>query len=196
MVSVELPIPVEARPRWRRRMTVMARRYRLARFLEMLTVVALLAIAGISYWIVKDEGAPGTLLSPPTVAILLVANLVPAMALMVLFARRVAMRRAARSPVGGRGRLHVRLVAVFSVIASVPTLLVVVFASFLFQSGVEFWFSHRAQTVLASAQDASAIYGREHIERILLDVQVMGGDMVEKINEFGLNSDAFRVNLL
>ena len=82
-------------------------------------------MAAISYFIITEQGRPETLLTPPMVAMLLVANLVPAMALMVLIARRVAMRRAAHSPIGGRGRLHVRLVALFSVIASVPTLLVV-----------------------------------------------------------------------
>ena len=45
--------------------------------------------------------------------------------------------------------MHVRLVAFFSVVASVPTLLVVIFASLLFQSGVQFWFSDRARTILA-----------------------------------------------
>jgi two-component system nitrogen regulation sensor histidine kinase NtrY len=90
----------------------------------------------------------------------------------------------------------VRLVALFSAIASVPTLLVVVFASYLFQAGVEFWFSDRAQTVLASARNASEIYAGEHRDRILIDVQTMGGDMVSRINEFGLESPAFRVNLL
>ncbi|MDB5693201.1 MAG: hypothetical protein JWO81_2264 [Alphaproteobacteria bacterium] len=169
-------------------------RHQLAPLVEVLTVVTLLGVAAASYFFIDRHGNPEALLGPQSVAALLVANLVPAMALMVLIARRVAMRRAARSPVGGRGRLHVRLVALFSAIASVPTLLVVVFASYLFQSGVEFWFSDRAQTVLTSAQDASAIYGREHSERIRLDVQVMGGDMVEKINEFGLNSRGFANN--
>src|SRR4051794_26641761 len=182
--------------RWRRRMNVAVRRHRLAPIVELLTVILLLGIGTGSYFFINRHGNPEALLSPRSVAALLVANLVPAMALMVLIARRVAMRRAARSPVGGRGRLHVRLVALFSAIASVPTLLVVVFASYLFQSGVEFWFSDRAQTVLASARNASEIYGREHRARIVGDVQVMGADMVQKINEFGLNSEAFRINLL
>src|SRR5918993_1013191 len=86
------------------------------------------------------------------IAALLALVLVPSMALMVLIARRVATRRAAQSPMGGRGRLHVRLVALFSVLATVPTLLVVIFASFLFQSGTAFWYSERARTVLEGAQ--------------------------------------------
>src|SRR4051812_3504606 len=177
-------------------MIVLLRRHRLAPIVEILTVVTLLAVAVASYFFIKRHGNPEALLSPRSVAALLVANLVPAMALMVLIARRVAMRRAARSPVGGRGRLHVRLVALFSAIASVPTLLVVVFASYLFQSGVEFWFSDRAQTVLASARNASEIYGREHRERIVIDVQAMGGDMVSRINEFGMGSRELGDNLI
>lgn len=169
-------------------MNVAVRRHRIAPIVEVLTVVTLLVVGVGSYFFIDRHGNPEALLSPRSVATLLVANLVPAMALMVLVARRVAMRRARRSPVGGRGRLHVKLVALFSAIASVPTILVVVFASLLFQSGVEFWFSHRAQTVLASARNASTIYANEHRDRILLDVQVMGGDMVQKINEFGLHS--------
>ena len=176
-------------------MSVALHRSRFVPFIEIATVAALIAIAAASYWIVLGRGRSETLLRPPAVAALLVANLVPAMALMVLFARRIAMRRAARSAIGGRGRLHVRLVALFSVIASVPTLMVVVFASLLFQNGMQFWFSDRAKTVLGSAENVSQIYEREHIRRIRGDVEVMGADMVQRINEFGLNSEAFKTNL-
>ncbi|HEY0311231.1 MAG TPA: ATP-binding protein [Allosphingosinicella sp.] len=172
-------------------MSVALHRSRFVPFIEMATVAALIAIAAASYWLVVDHGRSETLLRPPLVAALLVANLVPAMALMVLIARRIAMRRAARSPIGGRGRLHVRLVALFSVIASVPTLLVVVFASLLFQYGMQFWFSERARTVLASAENVSQIYAREHDGRIRMDVEAMGVDMVARINELGLNSKQF-----
>ena len=43
---------------------------------------------------------PGGLLTPPLVATLLVANLVPAMTLMVLFARRLTLKRASRTGSG------------------------------------------------------------------------------------------------
>ena len=194
-MNVEARIAAKQRPHWRRRLSVTVRRSRFVPAIELFTVVALLVIAGLSYFVVKGQGSPGTLLSPPAVAALLVLNLVPAMALMVLVARRVAMRRAARSQIGGRGRLHVRLVALFSAIAAVPTLLVVIFASLLFQNGLQFWFSERSQTVLASAEKVSQTYEREHIGRIRLDVEVMGADMVQRINEFGLNSEAFKTAL-
>ncbi|TMJ20714.1 MAG: HAMP domain-containing protein [Alphaproteobacteria bacterium] len=159
-------------------------------------VLVLLVVVVASYLIVTRTGSPESPLGPEVVAALVVANLVPAMALMVMIARRLAIWRAARSDVGGKGRLHVRLVALFSIIASIPTLLVVIFASMQFQSGLKFWFSDQAQTVLTSAENVSQIYAREHRERLDLDVHQMGLDVVDRINRFGLTSETFRDNFL
>jgi two-component system nitrogen regulation sensor histidine kinase NtrY len=190
-----VPIEAEVRPRWRSRLPGPLER-RLGSIVELATVVAVIVVATASYFIVTGQSRPEALLTPPTVAMLLVANLVPATALMVLIARRLAMRRAARSPIGGRGNLHVRLVALFSVVASVPTLLVVVFASLLFQSGVQFWYSEQARTVLDRAQNVAQIYSQEHQDRIRLDIETMALDVVDDINDFGLESTTFADNLL
>jgi two-component system, NtrC family, nitrogen regulation sensor histidine kinase NtrY len=191
-VNAEAPIAAaDIRPRWRRRLSIAVKRSRFIPLIELATLAALIAMLTISYFIITERGAPQSLLTPPLVATLLVANLVPATALMVLVARRMAMRRAASSPIGGRGRLHVRLVALFSVIASVPTLLVVIFASFLFQSGTQFWFSERARTVLENADRVAQIYAEENKERIERDINAMAGDVVGYINEFGLESPVF-----
>jgi two-component system nitrogen regulation sensor histidine kinase NtrY len=191
-VNAEAAIPVESRPRWRRRLSVITRRNGWVPLIEAGVPILLLAIVAASYLVVTRTGSPGAPLTPATVAVLLVANLVPALALMVMIARRLAIRRAARSDVGGKGRMHVRLVALFSLIASVPIFLVVIFASMLFQSGVQFWFSDQSQTVLASAERVAQIYEREHRSRIGLDVQVMGSDMVRLINSFGIDSEGLR----
>jgi two-component system nitrogen regulation sensor histidine kinase NtrY len=190
-VNAELPLIAEAKPRWRRRIAVVLRRGRFMPLIEGLTLIALVVMATISYFIITEEGSPETLLTPPMVATLLVANLVPAMALMVLVARRLAMRRAAESPIGGRGRLHVRLVALFSVIASVPTLLVVIFASLLFQSGLDFWLSDRAQTVIKNAQEVASQYRKDQRAEVQLEVQTMGSDVVGWVNERGIDDPQF-----
>ena len=192
-VNAEAPIPVEAAPHWRQRFAS-AISPRLVPILEIAIVVAVLVIGTISYFIVAEQGGPEAMLTPAAVAMLLVANLVPAMALMVLLARRLARARAAASPIGGKGRLHVRLVALFSVIASVPTLMVVVFASVLFQSGVQFWFSDRARTILENADRVAQIYAQENLERINREIIAMGGDVVADINDYGVDSPAFSEN--
>jgi len=197
-VNAEAAIPVESpfRPRWRRRLSVLIRRGRWFALVELVVFAGLLLILAASYFIVTRTGRPNAPLTPATTAGLLVGILLPAMALMVMVARRLAIRRAARSNVGGRGRLHVRLVAFFSVIASVPTILVVIFASLLFQSGMQFWFSDQARTVLASAENVAQVYEREHRDRLMLDVRVMGGDVVRDINRYGIESETFQNRFL
>ncbi|MBW8841618.1 MAG: PAS domain-containing sensor histidine kinase, partial [Sphingomonadales bacterium] len=99
-------------------------------------LVLAVAVGIATYFVVR--GGTSTrqlLLSPPWVAFLLVVNLVPCVALIMLVGRRVAKRRAARASGSDEGRLHVRLVALFSVIATVPTVLSVIFASMMFQYG-------------------------------------------------------------
>src|SRR3954462_12904803 len=174
----------------------MTRRSGWAPWAEAGSALLLLAALAGSYLIVTRTGSPEAPLSPYVVAALVVINLVPAMALMVMIARRLAIRRAVRSDIGGQSRLHVRLVWLFSIIASVPTLLVVIFASLQFQSGVQFWFSDQAQTVLKSAESVSQIYEREHRDRLNLDVGTMGADVVDRINRYGITSQAFRSDFL
>ena len=111
------------------------------------TVLLLAAILIGSFSVLRRSGEPGSLLSPPLIALLLISILIPAIALMVLLSRRLAMARAEQGGLAG-GKLHTRLVALFSVIAAVPTVLVAIFASLLFQSGLEFWFSDKARGMI------------------------------------------------
>ena len=100
-MNAEAAIPVASptRPRWRRRLRVIRRRGGWIPFIEVGVGLLLVATIAISYALISRRD-PGGLLTPPLVAALLVANLVPAMTLMVLFARRLAVRRAARSGLG------------------------------------------------------------------------------------------------
>jgi two-component system nitrogen regulation sensor histidine kinase NtrY len=142
--AAESDLTVSRKTSWLDRERESGRFYRYA---AIVTAAVLLATAAFSVWVLKRPAEPGTLLSPPLIAALLIANLIPAIGLMVLLSRRIAIRRAEQGGVGS-GHLHTRLVALFSVIAAVPTVLVAIFASLLFQSGLEFWFSDRARNML------------------------------------------------
>jgi two-component system nitrogen regulation sensor histidine kinase NtrY len=174
-----------ARPRWLRRLSVASHRGRLMPMLEAAVILLLVATVVATYFVVASPTEESGLLSPPAVAGLLVANLLPSMALMVLLARRFAKRRAARSPVGGRGRLHVRLVAFFSIVASIPTLLVVIFASLLLQSGMNFWFSGQAQGMFVNGQRVAEQYRDEQLADVRAEIATMGGDVADFINDYG-----------
>jgi two-component system nitrogen regulation sensor histidine kinase NtrY len=163
------------------------------RFYDRLAWVTATFLAGmiaLSVWLLSRGAEPGTLLSPPLIALLLIANLLPAIALMVLFSRRVAVRRAEKGGLGS-GRLHVRLVALFSALAAVPTVLVAIFASLLFQSGLEFWFSNRARGMLENTvQVARASYDRE-VERVENETTTASADLAGYLRQTTIDDPRF-----
>ncbi len=156
---------------------------------------AIAVLVGIGSYLVLAGGNPGQrLLTPPLIALLLVANLLPAIALIVLYGRRLAKKRAAASPIGGNGRLHVRLVALFSAISSIPVLLLVIFASLLFQYGVDFWYSDKARNIIENANRlAQSAYAAEQ-GRIIKETEVMAGDLSFNLSLASIESKAFNQN--
>jgi two-component system nitrogen regulation sensor histidine kinase NtrY len=158
-------------------------------------IAAFLAgMMAFSVWVLRRGAEPGTLLTPPLIALLLIANLLPAIALMVLYSRRVAVRRAERGGLGS-GRLHVRLVALFSAIAAVPTVLVAIFASLLFQSGLEFWFSNRARSMLENTvQVAQSTYHYE-LGRVGAEATAMAGDLITYLQKMPIEGPQFQTGL-
>ena len=154
------------------------------------TAVLLTTILIASVSVISRSGEPGSLLSPPLIALLLVAILIPAIALMVLLSRRLAMARAEQGGLAG-GKLHTRLVALFSVIAAVPTVLVAIFASLLFQSGLEFWFSDKARGMIENTVSvARTTYDRE-VERVALETLTMSGDLAAYLREVPIDDPRF-----
>ncbi|MEJ7927099.1 ATP-binding protein [Sphingobium sp. AN641] len=164
---------------------------RFASLIEALTLLAMVAVGGLTYWLLSGQGQSYTLLTPPIVALLLVANLVPAIALLVLLGRRVAKRRAAQSAIGSDGQLHVRLVAIFSIVASVPMLLVVIFASLLFQYGVQFWFSDSARGMLQNASDLARGYYQQNLREVGDETVTMASDLRDYLDQSKVSSPSF-----
>ncbi len=145
-------------PRWWRRFVVTSRRQNLFVYIEALAALTFLVMVATTWATFTNAPSDGALLPSRQVAGLLIGTLVPAMALLVLAGRRIALRRAA----GSTARLHVRLVFFFSMIAAVPTLLVAGFAAFLFQSGVDFWFSDDSRGLMENANRLAEGYYEEN----------------------------------
>ncbi|HVJ04005.1 MAG TPA: hypothetical protein VM662_17640, partial [Sphingomonas sp.] len=109
------------------------------RVLEFVVIALAIATPIGTYLILRGADARDQLFSPAMAASILLANLLPFVALIVLIGRRIAIHRALKSALAGGGRLHVRLVAMFTLMASVPIVLTVIAASVMFQSGVQLW---------------------------------------------------------
>jgi two-component system nitrogen regulation sensor histidine kinase NtrY len=151
----------------------------------------LIAMLGLSAWLLTRNVEPGTLLSPPLIAVLLIAILLPAIALMALYARRVAVRRAELGGLGS-GRLHIRLVTLFTAIAAVPTVLVAIFASVLFQSGLEFWFSNRARSMLENSVQLARTTYQTEVDRVALNTLTASGDLATYLKATTLDDPRFQ----
>ncbi|MEO5598338.1 MAG: ATP-binding protein [Novosphingobium sp.] len=177
-------------PRWWRRLQLAARRANFFAVIEVAAVVAFVAMT-ITTWVTLNRETPkGELLPSNLTAMLLVGTLVPAMGLLVLLGRRMALRRAAET-LGGTGRLHVQLVFLFSMIAAIPTLLVVLFASFLFQSGVEFWFSDNSRGLLENANKLARGYYEQNLRDVGNESIAMASDLRNYLGQAPISSPAF-----
>ena len=173
--------------RWRRFVS----RANLYPRLEIIAAALTLIMAWSSYALLTGQAAPANGVSPPMVTLLLVANLLPLMVLVVLMARRVALLLANRRRGLAGAQLHVRLVALFAGIAAVPTVLVVIFASLLFQFGVQFWFSDRVKTILEGSNQVAQAYVEENRQRVADDIVAMSSDVANYARDFGAGSELF-----
>ncbi len=153
-------------------------------------LVLLLTIAG-SYYLLSAQTDQVRLLSPLATAALLVANLTPVVALLILYGRRLAKRRAGASASGSNGRMHVRLVGLFSLVAAIPMLLVVFSASLLFQYGVDFWFSDRARGMLENANELARGYYEQNRQEVGEETITMANDLRTYLRQARLDSPEF-----
>ncbi len=76
--------------------------------------------------------------------------------------------------------LHVRLVALFSLIAVVPAILVAVFAAVTLNRGLDAWFSQRTRSIVDSAVNVAESYVRDHAEATRNDVAGIAADLSQQ----------------
>ena len=139
----------------------------------MIAAAALVVMVASSYLALSRAGNPAVPLPGFQAAALLIGTLIPALALVVLAGRRIAIRRAGDA----RARLHVKLVFFFSLVAAVPTLLVAVFASILFQSGIELWFSSQSRGILENARTLARGYYEQTQRSVADNTSAMATDI-------------------
>lgn len=158
---------------------------------EYYTLALIVSVGIATYIYLTGDAQSERLLTPALVAAIMVANLVPAMALIVLIGSRVARSRAMGSMAGGNGRLHVRLVALFSLIAAAPTLLVAIFASLLFQFGVDFWFSDRSRGMFENAASLAEGYYQENQREVGANTIAMATDLSNQLRGMPIEDPRF-----
>lgn len=161
------------------------------KWFEIISLIAfvIFAWATISFYISQNETAEA--LSPPLAATLLVLNLIPASLLIALWGRRIAIRRTHRQGSNSQSKMHVRLVGIFSLITTIPVFLLVIFASLLFQNGVQFWFSGPARDILENAETLAVGYYQEKLSDVGEETKTMASDIRFSLNQTSADNPQF-----
>jgi len=158
-----------------RRIRVRLRRMHVNRVLAAILVAAL-GVSGIATVIAMSDLGPLET-DFTTVIILLNLDVILALALGVLIARRIVRNWSRRTAGGAATRLHIRLVVLFSLVAVIPAILVAVFSGLFLNYGIETWFSDRVRTAVNESQAVAAAYLREHQRNIRGDALAMANDL-------------------
>ena len=103
------------------------------------------------------------------VVTLLLANAVTVFLLILVIAREVWGVVQARRRGRAASRLHVRIVALFSIIAAVPAILVAVVASVTLDRGLDRLFSQQTQSLIENSLIVADAYVREHVQFVRAD---------------------------
>jgi two-component system nitrogen regulation sensor histidine kinase NtrY len=111
--------------------------------------------------------------------------------LMFLIGREVLRLFKARNRGRAAARLHVRIVALFSVIAITPAILVAIFASITLNVGLDRWFSIRTQSIVSSSMNVAQAYMLENASYLQGQTISMANDLERNRALFYLDRTGF-----
>jgi two-component system, NtrC family, nitrogen regulation sensor histidine kinase NtrY len=114
---------------------------------------------------------------PNTVSLLLTLDLALLLLLGVIVARRIVALWIERRRGLAGSRLHVRVVATFSLLAVMPAIIVAAFSAIFFYVGVQSWFSERVRTAINESRAVAQAYLHEHQQVIRADALAMANDL-------------------
>jgi two-component system, NtrC family, nitrogen regulation sensor histidine kinase NtrY len=107
----------------------------------------------------------------------LIINVLLVVAMVALIAiQLIGLARAWNKKVAG-ARLHVRIVALFSLIAALPALLLAIAATTTFSRALDSWFNQRTQAIVQNSLVVASAYLLEHGQVIRTDIVNMARDL-------------------
>jgi len=109
----------------------------------------------------------------PSLRLVLLADFVYILIAAALIMARVARMIAARRSRSAGSRLHLRLSALFALIALSPAITVAVFSVLTINVGLEGWFSDRVRNVVGSSLAAAEAYQAEQERNLVTDVRAV-----------------------
>ena len=144
---------------------------------KLAVVLALAALASsIATYTAWTGSAPQTP-NPRVILILLIIDLVLVLSFGALIARHMVRLWVARRAGSAGSRLHTRFVAMFSLVAVTPAIIVALFSAVFFHLGMQSWFSERVRTAVGESLAVAEAYVAEHRHTIRADILAMANDI-------------------
>lgn len=118
-------------------------------------------------------------------------NAIFVIGLIILIGREIARLLKARSRGRAAARLHVRIVALFSIVAITPAILVAIFASITLDVGLDRWFSIRTQSIVSSSLNVAQAYVLENASYLQGQTVSMSNDLERNRQLYSLDRTGF-----
>ncbi len=172
-----------------RRLVAWAERVNLERKLAIALMLGAVASGTVTF--AAMTGHFPVVVDPWVLLLLLNLDLVLLLSLSALIARRLVILWAEHRKGLAGARLHVRLAALFSIVAVTPTIVIATFSVLLFNFGLQGWFSDRVSTAVKESFAVAQAYLEEHRQSITSDALAMAQDLNREGVSLALNPEQF-----
>lgn len=155
------------------------------------TILGAFLAAGVSFVVLLgltpiDPGYSTTLT-------LIAINAAFILLLVALIAREAHRIFMARRRGKAASRLHVRIVAMFALVAAIPAILVAIIASVTLELGLDRWFELRTKVIISSSLSIAEAYVNENARNLQGTTLSMAYDLDANRALYGLDRTGFRV---
>ncbi len=125
------------------------------------------------------------------VAGLVAANSLFVLAMIFLIGREVLTLLKARRRGRAAAQLHIRIVALFSIVAVTPAIVVAIFATLTLNAGLDRWFALRTQSIVQSSLNVAQAYMMENASYLQGQTLSMGNDLERNRSLYFLDRTGF-----
>ena len=156
-----------------------------------LIVVSLSVVSALATFLILTNLTP---IAPreEVVYVVLFANLLLVIAMVAVIAVHVVgLWRAWEKKIAG-ARLHARIVALFSVIAALPALLLAIAATTTFSRALDNWFNQQTMSIVLNSLNVAHAYLEEHGQVIRTDIVNMAKDLDDAAPQIAGDPRKFR----
>jgi two-component system nitrogen regulation sensor histidine kinase NtrY len=116
--------------------------------------------------------------------IFLLIDFVFLMIFIAVIAKSIASLWAERKSDQAGSMLHSRIVAIFSLLAIVPTILVAGCSVLFFNVGIQSWFNQRVETAINESKTVSEAYLEEHQKVVSANAQAMAAELMPLVRSY------------